>query len=457
MAMWGKSPLDRRGIIPRHAWVPVYQRLRRVLGSIARRGIDWGTASLLLLLLALPVFIPRYLQGRVRHGHGLARERLLGRHQVEFERLTFSAAGIGQGIPKLVNVLNGSLSLAGPRPIDSSELAALPPVARDRFLVRPGIFSPHGLKQQIGIAFDSELDSDLDYVYTESTGSYLGIVLRSLFVKLLGGKTLSNRGAETKTIVHGNGASSASRWLNFFGVRIVNLSMPEALDMITAAIAKPGTKMINFVNPHCLNVAYTDPRYKRILSQAEFILPDGIGLHQGCRILGCQFNSNINGTDLFPRLCERLAAEGKSIFLLGAQPGAAETSGQAMLARFPQLKIAGTRDGFFKPEEEVQVIKEINAAGADILLVAMGVPRQEFWIDDNLPALKVSVAMGVGGLFDYYSGRIPRAPQWIREIGMEWVWRLLQEPGRMWKRYLVGNFLFLYRVWKQARAEKPGS
>ena len=159
--------------------------------------------------------------------------------------------------------------------------------------------------------------------------------------------------------------------------------------------------------------------------------------------------ANINGTDLFPRLCEKAATEGVSLFLLGAKPGVAEAVSENMRKRFPALSIAGVRDGYFKPEETGQVLDEINSSNADILLVAFGAPKQELWLAEHRHKLTACVYLGVGGLFDFYSGRLPRAPVWMREIGMEWTWRLLQEPGRMWRRYLIGNPLFLYRVWLQ--------
>lgn len=158
---------------------------------------------------------------------------------------------------------------------------------------------------------------------------------------------------------------------------------------------------------------------------------------------------NVNGTDLFPMLCERLAGTRHSLFLLGARPGIAEATAENMQQLYPGLKIAGTRDGYFTADEEQEVIGQINGSGATVLLVALGAPRQENWIMQNQQALDPGLMMGVGGLFDFYSGRISRAPVWVREIGLEWVWRLIQEPRRMWQRYLVGNFLFLYRVWRE--------
>ena len=113
---------------------------------------------------------------------------------------------------------------------------------------------------------------------------------------------------------------------------------------------------------------------------------------------------------------------------------------------YPDVLIKGCSDGYFKANEEPELIRTIACSGADILVVSMGTPTQELFIHRNIDELNISVAIGFGGLFDYFSGRIPRAPQWVREIGMEWVYRLIQEPRRMWRRYLIGNGVFLFRV-----------
>jgi lipopolysaccharide/colanic/teichoic acid biosynthesis glycosyltransferase len=127
---------------------------------------------------------------------------------------------------------------------------------------------------------------------------------------------------------------------------------------------------------------------------------------------------------------------------------------QNMTQQYPALKIAGTQDGYYSEVETERVIATINASSVDVLLVALGAPRQEMWIETNHARLSPSVAIGVGGLFDFYSGRISRAPLWLRETGFEWIWRFLQEPSRMWRRYFVGNPLFLYRCWREQRAMK---
>jgi N-acetylglucosaminyldiphosphoundecaprenol N-acetyl-beta-D-mannosaminyltransferase len=125
--------------------------------------------------------------------------------------------------------------------------------------------------------------------------------------------------------------------------------------------------------------------------------------------------------------------------------------------QFPELRIAGTHGGYFDDGGEAAVLAAIRDSGADVLLVAMGVPVQDLWLRRNLKKSGATVGIGVGGLFDFYGGRIPRAPQWLREIGGEWIYRLLQEPRRMWRRYLVGNFAFLWRVVRERRAASGAS
>jgi N-acetylglucosaminyldiphosphoundecaprenol N-acetyl-beta-D-mannosaminyltransferase len=138
-----------------------------------------------------------------------------------------------------------------------------------------------------------------------------------------------------------------------------------------------------------------------------------------------------------------------SLFLFGAKPGIAEKMKKKLEGKFPELKIGGVRNGFFDWKKDTRaIVDEINASQANILLVAFGVPLQERWIYENAPKLKPEVIMGVGGLFDFYSGEMNRAPKWMREVGLEWLYRLMKEPKRMWKRYIIGNPLFLYRVYK---------
>jgi exopolysaccharide biosynthesis WecB/TagA/CpsF family protein len=183
------------------------------------------------------------------------------------------------------------------------------------------------------------------------------------------------------------------------------------------------------------------------------VFADGIGVKLAAKMEKQKVADNVNGTDMFPLLCQEAARNNLQIYILGARPGVAALCAEKMKLRFPELKIAGTQDGYFEEAETQQVIDNINSSAADILIVAFGAPLQELWMDKYRSRLKAPVCIGVGGCIDFYADRIPRAPLWLRKMSMEWTWRLAQEPKRMWRRYIIGNPLFLYRAWLWARLE----
>jgi exopolysaccharide biosynthesis WecB/TagA/CpsF family protein len=233
---------------------------------------------------------------------------------------------------------------------------------------------------------------------------------------------------------------------SLFGLSFMTRTRADVADAIVLKAMLGQRTVANFVNAHCVNVAARDPAYRRALDRSDMLLLDGIGMRIAALLAGRSIVENLNGTDLFPALCARAAVCAVPLYLLGGQPGVAAATAAAMRVRFPSLDIAGTHDGFFDPGDETGVIDAINASGARIVLVAMGVPQQELWIARMAPALKAPVLMGVGGLFDYYSGRIPRAPALLRAVGLEWGWRFAQEPRRLARRYLIGNMTFLARA-----------
>ena len=435
------GPLGRKPRRLRAGLVRGLRPLAGLVGELSLRGFDL-VLSLSGVLLLSPFLFARALLARLRTGRVFDRRPSVGRFRTPFERLSFAGEMPGRGLAVLLNVLRGDMAFAGPRPLDPEEAALLPPAAAVRFQVRPGLVSPHGLRQRTGVAYESEADLDGEFVHSETLKRDVGLLARSVPAAILGGGEKREAPPEFR----------------LFGIRIVNTTMDEALDWVAsraeAAEAKTPSLMA-FVNPDCLNIAWRDAGYKAVLLGAERVLPDGIGIHLACRMLGTPLLANVNGTDMFPRLCQRIAGTGLSIYLFGARPGVAAAAAAAMKALHPELRVAGARDGYFKPEETAAVIDGINGSGASILLVAMGAPRQERWLAEHAAALAPPVRMGVGGLFDFYSGRIPRAPVWMREIGLEWVYRLLQEPGRMWRRYIIGNPLFLFRVWKESRKAGP--
>ncbi len=230
------------------------------------------------------------------------------------------------------------------------------------------------------------------------------------------------------------------------GIRFDNLTMSEAVQAIVDRLDHPLPSQACFVNADCVNIAHRNPQYLDVLHKASLTLADGIGLKLAGLVHGIPVRDNVNGTDLFPRLCAELPGTGIKMFLLGGRPGVAGAAANWVAQNYPGVVIAGCQHGYFKPEEETTVIQRISDSGADVLLVAFGAPQQELWINRHLHQLGVKVAIGVGGLFDFYSGRISRAPLWMRKIGVEWLYRLYQEPTRLSKRYLLGGPLFLMRV-----------
>ncbi len=417
-------------------WRIWFEQAAMLLMDLLPRTFDIFLSLFLLIALA-PILLVRAIVAKVSTGKVLNAEPLVGRFRTPFWRLCFGGDALGAKFAVLLNILVGDMAFAGPRPMTEEEVSRLTPEQGIRFTLRPGLFSPYRLRRKIGIAYDNETVSDINFYYSETVKGDVGLVARSVIGDLLAGGDLR----PTPPVLH------------FFGVDIVNTTMDEAVDWMVKRVRDSAPASVAFVNPDCLNIACKNENYRQVLSAAERVLPDGIGINIGCRMLGVSLLANVNGTDLFPRLCERAAKEGLSLFLLGAKPGIAEAASLNLRERFPELRIAGVRDGFFAAEETGQIVKEINDSNADILLVAFGAPKQELWLAEHRDQLKPCVRLGVGGLFDFYSGRLPRAPVWMREIGLEWTWRLLQEPGRMWRRYLIGNPLFLYRVWMQKRKE----
>jgi N-acetylglucosaminyldiphosphoundecaprenol N-acetyl-beta-D-mannosaminyltransferase len=242
-----------------------------------------------------------------------------------------------------------------------------------------------------------------------------------------------------------------------FGLAVSNASLDHAVDWLLTRLKRGERTRVAFVNAHCVNLAANRPAYKTALVEADAILPDGSGIALAARFHGTPLIANLNGTDLVPLFCARLAYAGYSVFLLGGQPGVAAAAAAALQRTCPGLSIAGTHHGFFLPNGEDQVIAEINASGADVVLTAMGVPLQETWLQRVAPRLTATTTVGVGGLFDFLSGRIPRAPSLLRRFGLEWIYRLYQEPLRMWQRYILGNPAFIARAAAEALRQRTAA
>ncbi|QLG87782.1 WecB/TagA/CpsF family glycosyltransferase [Chitinibacter bivalviorum] len=305
----------------------------------------------------------------------------------------------------------------------------------------PGLVSSYRLHLRMAMALDDEQYWDQHDAQSRSWRFDLALLMRFGWSLLIG---------------HKKPNQLENRW-PLLGLWLDNLRHAEIESHIAGWRTQGHLRRIAFVNPHCANVASKDPLYRGVLNSADLLLPDGSGVLLASRLLGTPLQENTNGTDLFPILCQQWQQAGARLYLLGGKEGVAEAVARHLLQKYPGLHIAGTHHGYSSTADTPLLIEDIKQSNADVLVVAMGVPLQDVWIARHQHATGIPLAIGVGGLFDFLSGRIPRAPVWLRELGLEWCWRLLQEPSRMWRRYLVGNFSFLARVLKQKYQRQQAS
>jgi N-acetylglucosaminyldiphosphoundecaprenol N-acetyl-beta-D-mannosaminyltransferase len=238
--------------------------------------------------------------------------------------------------------------------------------------------------------------------------------------------------------------------VDIVGVRVDDVSMAEAVAEARRLIGSPGSHQIVTPNAEFVMQARRNPAFRQALAAADLSIPDGAGLLLAGQILGTPLREHVQGTDLAVELARLAAAEGYRLFLLGAAEGVAAEAGRRLQARFPGLQIAGAYAGSPRKEDEDAIVERIRAATpVHVLLVAYGAPAQDLWIARNLPRLDVGVAMGVGGVFDYLSGRVPRAPLWLRRAGFDWLFRLVVQPWR-WRRQLALPQFVALAIWTAA-------
>jgi exopolysaccharide biosynthesis WecB/TagA/CpsF family protein len=231
------------------------------------------------------------------------------------------------------------------------------------------------------------------------------------------------------------------------GIPVVRSNASAVLDFVRARLAGHGPPAtLFFANAHSVNLTCQIPVFRAAVCAATLVLNDGVGMAIAGWLKRRPFPENLNGSDLSPALLEVAASEGVPVYFLGAKPGVAQLAAETLRETIPGLVVAGVRDGYFTSLEASEVAAEVRASGAGMLLVGMGNPRQELWIAEYMEATGVQVAAAVGAFFDYASNTIPRARHWMNHLGVEWIWRLVHEPRRLARRYLLGNPLFLLRV-----------
>lgn len=249
------------------------------------------------------------------------------------------------------------------------------------------------------------------------------------------------------------------RFLSFRSVAVPYVSRDKAIETISRSVVDGTQIRVAFCNAHTMLLALKDPEYSGLLRRF-LVLNDGVGLNLASRIMNARgFDENLNGTDFVPDLLRRCPAD-LSVYLLGARQDVVERAARRLARDHPRHRIVGCRNGYVAPHETDAVLAAVNAAKPDLLLVAMGNPLQERFIQAHGDRLDARVLIGVGALFDFLAGRARRAPRLVRRLRLEWAFRLLQEPIRLGRRYTVDLLAFLARiVWLRVRlgpqAEAP--
>ena len=403
------------------------------LTTIPSRLMEILAALCVCTLLFVPVCLCLLIRKFFRGTPVFRTWRIVGEQGLPLTLHTFNTISKSlEKIPLFALLFSGRITLVGTAMTPWEDHV---PAPKNRYIriVKPGIFSLWHIRKASRIAHEGKDTIQWEYIFKKKPLYDFLLLLRMI-----------------PAFFYGDGPGISNPVLRLFNLDIENRTMEDAVAQIASDLDGTEAKTFFFVNPDCLNKIFNDPEYFKILQTSDHLFPDGIGLTIAGKILQSPLLENINGTDMLPFICTMAAARNHSIFLLGSRPGTAQKMGERIHEAYG-VRIAGHAHGYFDhAKESEERVRTINASGADILLVAFGAPLQEKWIAAHKDHLRPRVLMGVGGLFDFFSGTTRRAPSWVREIGMEWVYRILQEPGRMWRRYVIGNPAFLFRVtrWK---------
>ena len=250
--------------------------------------------------------------------------------------------------------------------------------------------------------------------------------------------------------------------LHIWDIPVDKVDRAKAMAIFDEMMAEPGCSMIVTPNSEIVMNASKDDELADLIREAELVIPDGIGLVYASKILGQPLNERVTGIDFADAALQKLAKEGKSVFFFGSKPdggsgvSVAQMAAEKKMAEYPGLVVSGMRDGYFKPEDEDSIVAQINASGAELLLVAMGSPKQEKFIQRHRGEFQnVRAAIGIGGSLDVWAGTLKRAPEFYQKHGLEWLYRLIQEPSR-YKR-MAALPLFMMKVVMTKGRKKNGN
>lgn len=423
-----------------HVHIEASTQLGRNTADTLRLELIDKLISLIGLMLMSPVLLANVICALV-----LRKDIFTYRHKADCWNRSYVIRSFSTGIFKssamMIDLLQQKISFFGLPSTQELSLEDCAGITRF-YRCKLGLFNSVSLNQKTGL--ETHEVSDQLIKHLSSTGAaYVGLILRSALASLL----YTSDAKELSTPKH----------VSIFGLAIDNVTMQEAIDWtLQSAVTKSGLnkcKTACFVNVNSVNQCASSIALKIALNRADKRFADGSGVRLAAKHMGYQIRSNVNGTDMLPLLCEQMCKQNKSLYLLGAAPGVAKQASERLQAQFPNLKIVGVRHGYFNRSESSKEVALINQSKADVVLVALGSPHQEKWLLENANKLNCKTALAVGGLLDFYADKFSRAPMWLRELGMEWVWRLLQDPATKFSRYVIGNPVFLFRTYftQQAR------
>ena len=227
--------------------------------------------------------------------------------------------------------------------------------------------------------------------------------------------------------------------IDVLGVGFDNFTMEEAVDEGVRLMNEPGAHYVVTPNPEIVEICREDAEARGAVNSADLVIPDGIGVIYGAKILGTPLKQKLPGIEFAERLMEKMAQEKKTLYLLGAKPGIAEQAAEKLRETYPGLTIAGTHDGYFQKDETV--VADIRASMADVVFVCLGAPKQEKWMAHNGTATGAHLLLGLGGSLDVFAGMVQRAPEIFSKTGMEWFYRLLKQPSRIGRMMKLPLFL----------------
>ena len=237
--------------------------------------------------------------------------------------------------------------------------------------------------------------------------------------------------------------------LNILGVGIDCIDSEEALTQIENFIADGNPHQVVTANAEIIYQANRNEKMRNVINQAQMVTADGSGVVWASKQLGRPLRQRVTGIDLVNSICEQSARKGWKLYILGSAPGVAATAAVNIRQKFPGCNIVGTHHGYFNAKEEKQIVAELLQLQPDVLFVALGAPKQEYWIAEHMAQLQIPVSMGIGGSMDVWSGNVKRAPRWMQKMSLEWLYRLLIQPTRF-KRVLALP-KFMLAVKKQAK------